>query len=51
MAIEDNLKAAWRGYHEVVEVPRSVIGSDPAAIAKGRQDHRASMTATNAFFV
>jgi pyruvate-ferredoxin/flavodoxin oxidoreductase len=49
--IEANLKAVQRGYHEVFEVSREVIEADTAAIANGRKDHRASMTATNAFFV
>lgn len=49
--IQDNLKAAMRGYREVFEVPRSVIESDQAALEAGRQDPRSRMTTTNAFFV
>jgi pyruvate-ferredoxin/flavodoxin oxidoreductase len=28
--VQDNLKAVWRGYHEVIEVPREVMESTAA---------------------
>jgi pyruvate-ferredoxin/flavodoxin oxidoreductase len=32
--VQDNLKAVWRGYHEVIEVPREVMAATAAADEK-----------------
>lgn len=50
--IQDNLNAARKGYHEVFEVPRSVMeATAPDTLAKGKEEWDAKGKDINAFFI
>jgi pyruvate-ferredoxin/flavodoxin oxidoreductase len=50
--IQDNLKAVRLGYEQVVEVPRAMMdATDPAILAKGKEEWDAKGKDTNAFFI
>lgn len=50
--IQDNLQAVKKGYEQVIEVPRSMMeATDPAIMAKGKEEWDAKGKDTNAFFI
>ncbi|MEB3286543.1 MAG: 2-oxoacid:acceptor oxidoreductase family protein [Vampirovibrionales bacterium] len=50
--IQDNLEAARKGYHQVFEIPKSIIEATPSGILeKGKAEWDAKGKDTNAFFI